>query len=96
MAVKITEVFILTVRNTEHDTQNCSVSESNGNITYVLESVISRDDLIHGRFKNKQEKIVCEKPTSKTASANRNLAIVEFLNSIYESILQEEAGGLKQ
>lgn len=91
MAVKITEVFILTATNTEQDTQNCSTSESNGNITYVLESIISRDDLIHGKFNKKQEKFVYEKPTSKTASVNRNLAIVEFLNSIYESILQEEA-----
>lgn len=86
----------MTVTNTEQDAQNCSASELNWNITYTVESVISRDDLIHGRFKNKQEKIVYERPTIKTASVNRNLAIVEFLNSIYESILQEEAGGLEQ
>ncbi|OLN33844.1 hypothetical protein [Desulfosporosinus metallidurans] len=95
MTVK-TEVFILAVTNTEQDTQNISASESSGDILYVVESVISRDDLIHGRFTNKQEKIVYERPESKTASVNRNIAIVEFLNSIYESILQEEAGGLKQ
>ena len=93
MTVK-TEVLILAVTNEEQDTQNISSSESSENIIYVVESIISRDDLIHGRFKNKQEKIVCEKPESKTASVNRNKAIVEFLNSIYESILQEEAGGL--
>ena len=86
----------MTVTNTEKDIETSSESKSNGNITYVVESVISRDDLIHGRFKNKQEKIVHERPASKTVSVNRNTAIVEFLNSIYESILQEEAGGLTQ
>jgi len=88
MAVKKTEVFILTVTNTEKNIQNSSASKSIENITYIVESVISRDDLNHCRFINKQEKIVS---TRKIASVNRNTAIVEFLNSIYESILQEEA-----
>lgn len=90
------EVIFLTVTNKEQGTQNHLASETNATITYVVESVISRTDLNNRRFMNKQEKIIHENPETITKYESHNTAIIEFLNSIYESILEEEAGGITQ